>query len=57
METRNKKKLVIEPEVVFEIKNTYQNDPPDDPTTSLATTTFTHLFTFGGHYHQKDVRK
>ena len=56
METQNKKKLTIEPEVVFEIKNSYQNDPPDDPTTSLATTTFTHIFTLGGH-HQKDPRE
>lgn len=57
METQNKKKLVIEPEVVFEIRNSYQNDSPDDPTTSLATTTFTHIFTLGGHIHQKDSRK
>jgi hypothetical protein len=57
METQHKKKLVIEPEVVFEIKNTHQNDLPDDPTTSLATTTFTHILTFGGHTHQKDSRE
>jgi len=56
MKTENKKKMVIEPEVVFEMKNTYQEDPTD-PTTSLATTTFTHLFTLGGYYNQNDPRE
>lgn len=47
MKTKNKKTIVIEPKVVFKFKNADPGDP-DDPTTSLATTTFTHLMTFRG---------
>lgn len=43
MKTKKIEKLSIEPRVIFEMENGWPDDYPDDPTTTLATITFTHL--------------
>jgi hypothetical protein len=54
MKKEKKQITVIEPRMVFELKNFQYPGDPDDPTTTLATTTFTGLLTVpSGRRQQK----
>lgn len=41
MKTKKTKKMCLEPEPIFKVENDWPEG--DDPTTTLATVTFTHL--------------
>jgi hypothetical protein len=45
MKKSKTKKELIQPRVVFELKNPRTGDDPEDPTTTLGGTTFTGLLT------------
>jgi hypothetical protein len=45
MKKTQNEQMIVKTQVVFEMDNNGFGDSPDDPTTSLATSTLTHIFT------------
>ncbi|RZJ76924.1 MAG: hypothetical protein EOO45_00460 [Flavobacterium sp.] len=58
MKKKQNQQIITDTEVVFEMDNNGFQSGNEDPTTSLATTTLTHIFTRRDvpHVQQKKVR-